>query len=87
LGRIALTHRHFNLAKQRHDLLRAEPLLRHDPSSFPRQFLSNRLVQKGQVRSLAHIVVMIALAVLLALHVAASFIVGPRAVLKSLGEP
>jgi hypothetical protein len=30
---------------------------------------------------------MIALAVLLALHVAASFIVGPRAVLKSLGEP
>jgi putative ABC transport system substrate-binding protein len=25
-----LTHRHFNLAKQRHNLLRAEPLLRHD---------------------------------------------------------
>jgi hypothetical protein len=30
LGRIALTHRHFNLAKQRHSLLRAEPLLQHD---------------------------------------------------------
>jgi hypothetical protein len=28
--RFALRHRHFNLAKQRYDLLRAEPLLRHD---------------------------------------------------------
>ena len=26
----ALCHRHFNLAKQRHNLLRAEPLFRHD---------------------------------------------------------
>jgi hypothetical protein len=30
-----LTHQHFNLAKGRYDLHRAEPLLRHDPSSFP----------------------------------------------------
>jgi hypothetical protein len=29
---------HLNLAKQRHDLLRAKPLLRHDPSSCPSSF-------------------------------------------------
>jgi len=28
--RVSLRHRYFNLAKQRHDLLRTEPLLRHD---------------------------------------------------------
>jgi hypothetical protein len=37
-GRFALRHQHFNLAKQRPDLLRTEPLLRHDPSSFPSAF-------------------------------------------------
>src|SRR5450631_2601158 len=39
-GRFALRHRHFTLAKQRHDLLRVKLLLRHDPSSFPNYSLT-----------------------------------------------
>jgi hypothetical protein len=33
-----LRHQYFNLAKHHHDLLRAEPLLRHDPCSSPGPF-------------------------------------------------
>jgi diguanylate cyclase len=32
---LTLRHQHFNLTEQHHDLLRAEPLLRHNQSSFP----------------------------------------------------
>jgi hypothetical protein len=39
------------------------------------------------IEMLTHIVTMFVLAELLALHAAASFIVAPRAVLRSLGEP
>ena len=37
-GQICPAHRHFNLAKQHHDLLCAEPLLRHNKGSFPSSF-------------------------------------------------
>src|SRR5450631_4144743 len=46
--RFALRHRHFNLAKQRYDLLRAKPLLRHDPSSFPSSFSHNAWFKKAR---------------------------------------
>ncbi|MSP31398.1 MAG: ABC transporter permease subunit, partial [Pseudolabrys sp.] len=49
--RFALRHRHFNLTKQRHNLLCTKPLLRHDQAPF-QAILSQRLVQKSQVRSL-----------------------------------
>ncbi|MSO67165.1 MAG: hypothetical protein EXQ82_05015, partial [Pseudolabrys sp.] len=48
--RFALCHRHFNLTKQRHNLLCTKPLLRHDQAPF-QAILSQRLVQKSQVRS------------------------------------
>jgi hypothetical protein len=38
----------FNLAKQRYDLLRAKPLLRHDPSSFPSSFSHNAWFKKAR---------------------------------------
>src|SRR5664280_819587 len=46
----ALRHRHFNLAKHRHNLLRTKPLLWHVQAPF-QAILSHRLVQKSQVRS------------------------------------
>src|ERR1017187_6578424 len=46
--RFALCHQHLNLTKQRHDLLRAKPLLRHDPSSFPSSFSHNAWSRKAR---------------------------------------
>jgi hypothetical protein len=40
---VALRHQHFNLAKQRHDLLRAKPLLPHD-QLLSKLIFSQRLV-------------------------------------------
>jgi hypothetical protein len=48
IGLVSLRHRHFNLTKQRHDLLRAEPLLRHDQSSFPSSFSHNAWSKKAR---------------------------------------
>jgi len=44
----ALTHRDFNLAKQRHDLLRAEMLLRHDQAPFQASFYQNAWSKKAR---------------------------------------
>jgi len=41
--RISLRHRYFNLTKQRHNLLRAKPLLRHE-QLLSKLILSQRLV-------------------------------------------
>ena len=46
--RVSLRHQHFNLPTQRHDLLRAEPLLRHDLSSFPSSFPHNAWSKKAR---------------------------------------
>src|ERR1035438_9128202 len=52
-GRFTLCHQYFNLAKQRHDLLRTEPLLRHGQSSFPSTFSHiawSKKARSGQAR-------------------------------------
>src|ERR1035437_6997858 len=46
--RVSLRHRYFDLAKQRYDLPRAEPLLRHNLSSFPSPFSHNAWSKKAQ---------------------------------------
>ena len=50
--RFALCHRHLNLAKQRHDLLRAEPLLRHD-QLLSKLFSHNAWFKKARLGHLA----------------------------------
>jgi hypothetical protein len=54
LGRLSLTRRHFDLAKQRHYLLRAKPLLRHDQAPFQDSFYQtawSKRARSGQIKT------------------------------------
>ena len=51
LGWLPLAHRHFNLAKRHHNLLRAEPFLRHDKAPLQVSFYQTAWYKKRQVKS------------------------------------